>query len=252
MQCSRLPAAGVLLAMLGAASPVHAAADEWTHTAYVYMVGAGIDGKAGLGGVTADVDVNFGDILDSLEFSTMGGYRGERGPWAVVADLNYLRVEQRKDGIGPFGQTRATVDADQLVFELDGSYALDEHWSVYGALRYWRLDVDLQVVGGGPLGETLARSGDEQWVDPVVGARYVVPLSQRWSLIAKGDIGGFGVGSDFSWQAVAFANWSLNEHANVQLGFRYIDVDYEDGTSAGPLRYDVTLGGPAAGFAWRF
>ncbi len=246
-----LPHAAALAALMACGS-VHAADDRWEHTFAAYVVGASIDGKAGVGSATADVDVGFDDILDNLEFGAMAAYRADRGKWAVVADLIYMSLEQKKDGLGPFGGTRATVEADQLMFELDGSYGITERLDVYGGLRYWNLDSDLDVVGGGPLGQTLSASDTEDWVDPLVGLRYAMPLGERWALVARGDVGGFGIGSDFAWHATVFASWQVSEHGSVLLGFRYLDVDYDDGSGSGRFLWDVSEGGPAAGFAWRF
>lgn len=228
------------------------AADEWRHTLVLYGVGASMDGESGIGTVEADVDVGFDDILDNLEFGAMAAYRGERGRWAIVADLIYMALEQDKDGLGQFGRTRATVDADQTIFEVDGAYAIDERLSVYGGLRWWDLEVDLQVLGGGPLGTDIARSGSEDWVDPVVGARWLWTINDRWSIVTKGDIGGFGVGSDFAWHVSAFADWRFAENVSLAFGVRYLDVDYEDGGGNSKFTWDVTEGGPAVGIAWRF
>jgi hypothetical protein len=231
------------------ASGVASAADDgWKHTVAIYGVGASMDGSTSVGPVTADVDVSFSDILDNLEFAAMFAYRGERGRWAVGTDLIYMKLEQSKDGIGPAGNSRSTVEADQLILELNGSYALTEHLSLYGGFRYWDLEVDLEVQGGGPLGETLATSQDEDWIDPMVGLRYALPLGERWTLIAKADLGGFGFGSDRAWQATGLAAWSLSEHADLLFGFRWLDVDYEDGL----FKYNVGQGGPTVGFAWVF
>lgn len=229
-----------------------AAEESWQHTATVYMIGASIDGKASIGNLDADVNVGFDDILDNLEFGAMASYRGKRGRWAVVADLIYMDLEQKKDGLGPAGRTRAKVEGDQLITELDLSYALTDRLDVYGGLRYWDLDADLHIYGGGPLGKTLAASESESWLDPVVGLRYEWPLGRDWTLVARGDIGGFGIGSDFSWHATAFASWAMSEHANLLIGYRHLDVDYDDGSGAGRFRWDVAEGGPALGFAWRF
>lgn len=235
-----------------AAGPAMAGDDGWQHTVVLYGVGASIDGTTGIGGIEADVDVGFSDLLDNLEFGAMAAYRGERGPWAVLADLIYMRLEQRKNGIGPAGGTRATVDADQVIVELSGAYAYNDRWSTYAGLRLWTVDVDLQVIGGGPLGETLARSGDEDWVDPMVGVRYALPLGERWALVSKADVGGFGLGSDFAWQASLFADWRFADHASLLVGFRFLGIDYDDGSGAGRFQYDVTQGGPALGVAWQF
>jgi hypothetical protein len=36
------------------------------------------------------------------------------------------------------------------------------------------------------------------------------------------------------------------------LGYRVIDVDYEDGKGADRFVWDVRTAGPSAAFAWRF
>jgi hypothetical protein len=41
----------------------------------------------------------------------------------VLADVIYMSLEQRKDGIGPAGNTRSKVEADQLILELSGACA---------------------------------------------------------------------------------------------------------------------------------
>lgn len=229
------------------------AADEaWEHTLVIYGIGASIDGESGIGPVTADVDVSFSDILDNLEMGAMAAYRAERGPWAVVADLIWMNLEQDKGGLGPLGGTRAEVELDQLITELDLSYALNDRLDAYAGLRYWDVDTDLMVATGGPLGQTLSGSLSEDWIDPVVGLRYEWPLGEKWTLVMRGDIGGFGVGSDFTWHATMFASWNLSRHASLLFGYRHLDVDYEDGSGPDRFLMDVGEGGPTAGFAWRF
>ena len=229
-----------------------AADDRWEHTVAIYAIAAAIDGDAGVGNVTAAVDVSFGDILDNLDGAAMLAYRAERGPWAVYADLNWMNLKADKGGLGPAGGTRAEAELDQFVGEVGGGYALNERLDVYGGLRYWDVDADVTVATGAPPGITLSGSLSEDWIDPVVGLRYTWPLSEAWHLVAKGDIGGFGVGSDFSWSVVAAAGWALSEHATLMFGLRYIGVDYENGSGANRFLMDLTEGGPAAAFAWRF
>ncbi|WP_404292491.1 hypothetical protein ACD578_09335 [Microvirga sp. RSM25] len=42
-----------------------------------------------------------------------------------------------------------------------------------------------------------ARSGSVDWLDPVIGARIRYAMAPGHELFLRGDIGGFGVGSDF-------------------------------------------------------
>jgi hypothetical protein len=163
-----------------------------------------------------------------------------------------MDLEQDKNGIGPAGQTRATVGLEQTIMELDGSYAVTEQLDAYAGLRYWDVDSTVTVVGGGLLGTTISGKASEDWIDPLVGVRYSWPLGDKWTLVWRGDIGGFGVGSDFSWHTTAYASWQVAEQGNVLIGYRHMDVDYEDGSGASRFKMDVSEGGPTVGFAWSF
>ena len=241
-----------LLGLLAATAPNIAAANEWEHTAVVYMIGASIDGTAGVGPVEGDVDISFSDILDNLEFGGMAAYRADNGPFAVVADLIYMDLETDKNGLGPFGRTSANVELDQLIAELDASIAVTDRLDAYAGLRYWDVDSTVTVVGGGPLGQTINGSLGEDWVDLLYGLRYALPLGEKWTFIVRGDVAPMGTGSDFSWHSSAFANWRLGEHASVVIGFRWLDVDYDDGEGVDRFLMDVGQGGPTVGFAWTF
>jgi hypothetical protein len=85
-------------------------------------------------------------------------------------------------------------------------------------------------------------------VDPVIGARTFIPLSERFSVQAQADIGGFGVGAEFTWSAQATVNYIYNDRLSVSLGYKVLDVDYEDGGHV----YDVRLSGPVMGATYRF
>jgi hypothetical protein len=122
-----------------------------------------------------------------------------------------------------------------------GSYtALD----LLGAARYWNLDVDVTLHLIGTLeadfqwlglkfkrsrSVAIARAKDLEWVDPVVGARIRHQIAPGKDLRLEGDIGGFGVGSEFSWQVVAaygFHATCLGIPLHVDLGYRALAVDY--------------------------
>ena len=56
----------------------HANASEWQHEIAPYVWGSAMDGTVGVGDVTAESNLSFGDILDNLEFGFMGTYRASR------------------------------------------------------------------------------------------------------------------------------------------------------------------------------
>jgi len=239
-----------LLGLLAATAPGLAAANDWEHTFVLYGIGATIDGRAGVGPVEGDVDISFSDILDNLEFAAMTGYRGDNGRFGVMADLIYMDLKNDKTNQTPLGAFNSTVDLDQLILELDGSIAVTERLDAYAGLRYW--DVDSEVTVTGPLGNTLNAGRGEDWVDVLYGLRYALPLGRNWTFIVRGDVSPFGTGSDFGWHTSAFADWRFGEHASLLVGFRWLDIDYDDGEGAERFLMDVGQGGPALGIAWSF
>jgi hypothetical protein len=231
---------------LAAALPVQA--EGWTHEFAPYVLAAGMDGTAGVGNVSADVNVSFSDILSNLKFGAMAAYRGSTGPYFVQVDGIYMKLAA--DKTGPNGLLFGDAEVDQTLLEADFGYAVTEQIGVFAGARYNNLDMDVSATG--PLNNTLSASRTESWVDPLLGARAEVPLGEKWSASLRGDIGGFGVGADFAWQAVAALRWQTSERIGVLFAYRYLDVDYEDGSGSGFFKYDVATSGPGVAAVFTF
>lgn len=224
-----------------------AQAGDWQHEFAPYIWGAAMEGQSGLGPVTVDVDVGFSDIVDNLETGFQGIYRGTKDQWSVTVDLVYMGLGAT--GNGPEGYVRGDIDMDQVALEVSGGYEVMERLVVFGGLRY--NDVSMEFDTSGPLGSRSA-SKDESWVDPLIGAHYTVPFADKWSFTLRGDIGGFGVGSDFAWQTVASLRWQAKERLGVLAAYRYFDMDYEDGSGLDLFKYDMATSGPGLGVVFSF
>jgi hypothetical protein len=72
----------------------------------------------------------------------------------------------------------------------------------------------------------------------------------------RGDFGGFGVGSEFSWSALAAYSFVVAAQDGVTysgiLGYRVLDVDYEQGSGRTKYEYDVLQHGPVSGLTIGF
>jgi hypothetical protein len=53
-----------------------------------------------------------------------------------------------------------------------------------------------------------------------------VPLAERWSFVGYADVGGFGVGSDVTYQTIVGVNWQLSKTFATKFGYRYMYQDY--------------------------
>jgi opacity protein-like surface antigen len=251
---------------LMAAMPIAAQAaagtepDAWQFELTPYLLGAGLNGTTGIGPVTSKVDMSFSDLLENLDSGFMALFEARKGSWLYGVEGIYFKLknEGAKSWDGPLGNTstgslEATV-TEQL-YQLSAGYrVLDERTKVdvLGAARYTQLDTKLNLVvtTGSPLLPDGSRSisGTESWWDPVIGVRVLVPLAEAWTLVGYADIGGFGVGSDLTYQLLAGVNWQFSKSVAAKAGYRYLYQDYEnDG-----FVWDMTASGFYLGAGFRF
>ena len=76
------------------------------------------------------------------------------------------------------------------------------------------------------------------------------------NLVVSGDVGGFSVGSQFSWQALAALNYDFYVRNNVtwsgMIGYKALYVDYSRGAGLTRYEYDMNMHGPIFGVSARF
>jgi hypothetical protein len=91
---------------------------------------------------------------------------------------------------------------------------------------------------------------DTDWIDPLVGLRFGVDLTEDISLSALGDMGGFGIGSasKFSWKANALLSWQLSESWALVAGYEALNLQRDKGDTD----VDITMYGPVIGLGYRF
>jgi hypothetical protein len=101
----------------------------------------------------------------------------------------------------------------------------------------------------------------ESWIDPLVGAAFSRSLARRWDLEARGDVGGFGVGSKLTWSLEATIQWKLGRHLGLAGGYRVFDVDFDDqrtytlpdgGQVTPPSTYTTRTHGPTIGLTFHW
>lgn len=212
----------------------------WQFEFTPYIFGSALSGTTGVGRVTADVDMSFGDILNNLDSGFMALFEARKGLWSFGIDGVYFKLENEKTGSwqGPGGIGSITGDLEatmtEQVYQPAVSYRLRADsilLDVIGAARYTQLDSALDLTfTTGPLlpGGSRSLSAGESWWDPVIGMRIIAPVAQHWSLVGYADIGGFGIGSDTTYQLIAGANWQFADSFSAKAGYRYFYQDFED------------------------
>ncbi len=180
-----------------------ATSDEWVFRAAPYFWATSLEGDvATISGIPpADVDASFSDIWDNLDMALMGYAEARHGRFGVGADLIYFDPSADGDGPTPvFSKTE--LDLTAFVGTFTGFYRFVQEETgtadVLAGARVWATDTKLTLKPGLAPG----RSSDDQevWVDPIIGLRGFMGVTDNVGLRAYGDIGGFGLASDITYQ----------------------------------------------------
>jgi hypothetical protein len=241
-----------LSAPLGAAQDGGPAPEDetgWSFLLAPYYWAVGFDGDLTIDGQETEGDGDSNGLPGevSLTGGFLGHFEARTGPWALALSPVLVDVEIDGDDTPP-------VDTDLAlsgtIVEGFTAYALGGGWEVLGGVRYYALDASVDVtLGGAPQPDLDA---DKSWVDPIIGVRYGSTFAERWSFLARADVGGFGIGSDFAWNASTELGFRLASYARVFGGYRVLDFDFADGSGSDRVEYDVRLWGPLVGLSFEF
>lgn len=237
----KLAAAGLLAA---AAAPGSAAAQDWSGQVTLYGWGAGVGGDFTpfAGAPTLSFDKSLSEVLDDLDGAFFATALARRGELVLFGDFTYSSASRAglvPPGIPASGELtiRSLTLAGGRRFDAGRGRSVD----VMAGLRAWSVD-------GLVRSPVLSVAPEVNFVDPILALRGTAPLSDRWSMLGYVDVGGFGAGSDLTWQAAITANYQATERLYLSLGWRHLYLDYSDGGS----RFDGAMTGPLAGVTWRF
>jgi hypothetical protein len=247
---------GALLLAVGAFSgfPAHAQdADEgWGFLIAPYVMFPNMKGETGVGNLPdVAVDEGPGDIFENLQFGAMLYAEARNDDWAIGSDVLYMKLESE---VLPQSQV---IDGEAEVAQLGWELAVLRRlppWFELGLAVTWnKIDADVDIVVSAlPNAPAISGGLDEEWVDPSIVARAVAPIGEKWRFEARGNVGGFGVGSEMFYQLQLDFVYAMSDRWQFGLGYRYIDVDYESGSGATRFLYDMSTFGPVLEAGFRF
>lgn len=264
---------------------------QWQFSFTPYLWLPWMTGDVVVKGRTLDVSVDPAQLIDHLDWPVivpawMSHAEARRGPLSLFNDIVWADVT----GSGGFSRTfhgrraaatfGADIDVDYslAIVEAGGAYTV---WSqgrqgspgstafdFLAGARWWHQDIDvsadltttLTLGGAGDItisgSRALAKSGGIDWVDPFVGARIRQQLAPGQAIELRGDVGGFGAGSQFSWQAIATYNSPLCVIHGIPVdgyvGFRALSADFSQGSGRSRFEWDNVIYGPVIGATMRF
>jgi hypothetical protein len=248
-QGPRLSSALVAVALLtsSATALAESPTGDWRQTVFLYGMVPMIEGDAQVGNLQVDVDTNMSDFFDNLKFGAMAAYRIEDDQWSFSGDLTYMNLGQSQTT--QQGRASAGLDVDQFTFMATAGYRVMPHLEALLSLAYFDVSADLRVR---LLQQVRTASRDANWVDPLLGLNYEIPVSGKWRFTLRGEVGGFGFGSDLTWHALTKVTYQQSDRFSWYVGYRAIAYDYEEGEGLNYQNYDLMQHGPGAGIAFSF
>lgn len=220
-------------------------------SAFIWLLN--MEGEVEAQGQKTDVDVNIFDIMDDADsvFGFPLRVDARNGPWVFFVEPQYGLIKVKEND-----PVKVDVTSQFLILEFGGSYRIAEgqagsagrKWwfePIIGA-RYTYLDLELDAGSQGSFED------NEGWIDPFVGFRGVYPLGERWTIGLRGDIGGFGVGSEFTWHAIGYVTYGLATNWEIGAGYRALYQRYEFGSGSDQGEWDILTHGPIFGATYKF
>jgi hypothetical protein len=281
----------VLLALGGlAASPAGAQtppdASRWTFTMAPYAWLMGVNGSVTAAGQTTDVNANFIDILGKTDtlVGLMAYGEARKQQYGLYFDFVFTQLTAS----GGFATVRnplprltlaaaanGGVKSTLIIAEAGGMYEIWRQDGQRGSgssidailgVRYWHASNELSFNADASFnapgvrfdrsgGLAIFRSGSMDWADPILGLRLRQRLAPQHEVRLRGDIGGFGIGSQLTWQlflGYAYEFSSGPTSWSALLGYRALGVNYGAGGGNDGRGVDAVMHGPVIGAAVKF
>lgn len=202
-------------------------------------------------GRSVETSISAGDLLESLEFGMMGAGEVHYGRFALMNDTVYSKL-----GNGGTVSSAPSVSVDVDTKLLMSTTAVGYHAYVedgrliepFVGLKYVWMKTDVKATTSLGKGAAIGAGIDAHWWDPVIGVRGRLPLTDTLTAGGVAEIGGFGAGSEFTWQIFAGLEYAISERTSANIGFRYLSIRY----SADRRDVDIEQYGPLLGLSMTF
>ncbi|MBP7370675.1 MAG: hypothetical protein KA902_04475 [Arenimonas sp.] len=245
--------AASLLATAGTAS-----AADWIVAPYVWVPNISAD--------VTNLDLAVGEnpangngntnIMDLLVWGFMIHTEAQGENWGMLNEITYADLSQSNKRQFDFGdgtqQFNSTAENQDWIVDLAVVWAPGDKAFVgfepYAGIRYLdvQMGLDLKLSNGNVTGNK-SFNGDDSFTDFLAGAKYTVPLSEKWALNFRGDYS-FG-DTDGTWLLAANAIYATKTGAWA-FGYRYMGIDLPIGNTKSNL--DLSLYGPQVGYGFKF
>jgi len=227
--------------------------EPWKFMVEPYLMFPNMSGTIGLGELPdVSVDADPADIFTKLNAGFMLFLEGRNERWAITSDFLFMGLEQAAPPSELINS--GNVEVTQLAWELVGLRRVLPFLELGLGARVNALSADVYLLRNAIVGEAVLiadDAGNATWVDPLIVAR-ASTTAGKWHFQFRGDVGGFGIGSDLSWQVQGQVGFRFTPTFLLTTGYRLLSMDYAQGSGADAFRYDINTFGPMVRLGFTF
>lgn len=223
---------------------------------YLWTVAVGGDVAIPQMDKTYSFNVSFSDAIKNLKMAFMVDGKFKYDRVSLLYDIVYYKLKNfgatlPEDTIQYTGKTigkpvSANTTITNTIMDLALAYVFPQQtpgFSLTGYLgtRIWMTNNGITLIDSAGKQDML--EAEKTWVDPILGLNGEWILSKHWGLDIKGDIGGFGVNSQFTLMLASVVAYKVSNNFNILGGIKYLGVNYVDsGYETNINQYGFILG----------
>lgn len=214
---------------------------DWTIAPYLWAPSFGVDLNRDT--PPFGTETRFTDLVSKIDMAALVHAEGQGDRFGIFGDVVFLSLGD--SATRPVFSSRSSLDA--TIAEVAGVWNVEparyEGLDVFAGLRYFDVDLDVDIDPVNPAFPSVRLGTDASYSDFLVGARYNARFSDRWGMTLRGD-GSWG-DTDGSVGASVLVNYRVKWGAWL-FGYRYLSVDLP---TAGQ-NVDLDLSGPIIAFGF--
>jgi hypothetical protein len=186
---------------------------EWNYSLRPYFFLSGLSGSVTVDPVTFPINTSFANILQRVKLGGFISFKAENNRWGFGADFQYINL---------YGESSSAedtfMDLKNVIGEVDVLFRPESAPTLrfLVGVRAYSIIQNITLLG------RVLPQADTIVVDPILGAFGSWMLRDRWNFELRGDIGGFGLSSEFTYQMIAEFRWGITETLSIPFGYRVL------------------------------
>jgi len=224
------------------------------YTIAPYLWGINLNGTTQIANRSVRVRETFSDIMRDFKGGGMLWLGADKGKMGFFANGLYAYLNRRVvfNGVTLKPEVKLgmlTLGASYETYNKTFKNCTTLVIQPYVGARYTANRVAIKVVN-----TNIQPAKTENWIDPIIGARFIYTMNKNWLGVAAADIGGINFDSQNSYNLNAYLGYVPSGAKCITLygGYKMLYQNYSTGSGLSTYIWKMRMFGPVLGFSFKF